>query len=103
VSRHRQHLDQNRARIISPESGIHRPSYNGAPASQTLTKSYELLSPGFEAASNEVPGLAKQRVQVSTSIARYARDEASRQHWNNEFVAILFTWLFVRVMFMRRM
>jgi len=23
--------------IISPESGIHRPSYNGAPATQTLT------------------------------------------------------------------
>jgi hypothetical protein len=29
-------LPLNRARIISPESGIHRPSYNGAPASQTL-------------------------------------------------------------------
>jgi hypothetical protein len=29
---------QNRRRvIISPESGIHRPSYNGAPASQTPT------------------------------------------------------------------
>lgn len=25
--------------IISPESGIHRPSYNGAPAKQTLLAS----------------------------------------------------------------
>jgi hypothetical protein len=62
-----------------------------------------LLSSGFGAASNEIPGLAKQRVRVSTCIARCARNEASRQHWNNEFVAILFTRLFVRVMFMRRM
>jgi hypothetical protein len=35
--------------MISPASGIHRPSYNGAPAIQTMTKKEmaEILFPEF--------------------------------------------------------
>jgi len=31
---------QSSAGMISPESGIHRPSYNGAPAKQTMNDLY---------------------------------------------------------------
>jgi len=43
----------NRDDIISPASGIHRPSYNGAPAKQTcLAMSVSVCLESFEMCSN---------------------------------------------------
>jgi hypothetical protein len=50
--------------MISPESGIHRPSYNGAPAKQTLNERYLTEFLVFET------GCALQRVRRVARIAR---------------------------------
>ena len=81
--------------MISPASGIHRPSYNGAPAIQTMTDNYWPNSSCFR----ELGYAQRVRARCPHRSMRMYKAESSRSS-RRDLNVFIFR---VRMFFMRRM